>query len=267
MRVRLLEGRFFNADDRAKSLPVVIINETFKKQYWPNQSPLGKRIQTSGSDTPWQTIVGVVRDVRERGLEMDLKPAVYLPVVQVPFGWNIPSQLAVRTAMDPLAIAQAVRQAIWSVDRDQPISNLGTMDDIVDLEIADHTQQTTLLGSFAGLALILACLGIYGVLSYTVTQRTREIGVRMALGASSGDVTRLVVRQGLALTAVGIAIGIGVALAATRSLTKLLVGVQAADPAVYISVAALLALVAAVACYIPASRAARVDPMVALRDE
>ena len=267
MRVRLLEGRFFNEDDRAKSLPVVIINETFKKQYWPDRSPLGKRIQTSGSDTPWQTIVGVVRDVRERGLEMDMKPAVYLPVVQVPFGWNVPSQLAVRTAIDPLAIAQPVRQAIWSVDRDQPISNLGTMDEIVDLEIADHTQQTTLFGSFAGLALLLACLGIYGVLSYTVTQRTREIGVRMALGASSGDVIRLVVRQGLALTAVGIVIGIVVALAATRSLTKLLVGVQAADPVVYISVAALLALVAAAACYVPASRAARVDPMVALRDE
>jgi putative ABC transport system permease protein len=267
MRVRLVEGRLFNDDDRANSLPVVIINETFKKQYWPNTSALGKRIQTSGPDTPWQTIVGVVRDVRERGLEMDLKPGVYLPVAQVPFGWNIPSQLAVRTAMDPLSIAQAVRQAIWSVDKDQPISNLGTMDDIVDLEIADHRQQTMLLGSFAGLALILACLGIYGVLSYTVTQRTREIGVRMALGASSADVTRLVVRQGLVLALAGNVIGIGVALAVTRSLTKLLVGVQAADPAIYISVAVLLSLVAAAACFIPASRAARVDPMVALRDE
>ncbi len=267
MHIRLLEGRFFGSEDRAESLPVVIINETFKKQFWPSESALGKRIQTSGSNTPWQTIVGVVRDVRERGPELDMKPAVYLPFVQVPFGWNIPSQLAVRTAMDPLGIAKAAREAIWAVDRDQPISDTGTMEDIVDLAVADHKQQTTLLGSFAALALVLASLGIYGVLSYAVTQRTREIGLRMALGASPGDVTGMVVRQGLALTALGIGIGLSVAFAVTRSLTKLLVGVQAADPGIYGGVAALLVLVALVACYVPAARAARVDPMIALREE
>jgi len=267
MRVHLLEGRFFGNDDRANSLPVVIINETFKKQYWPNESPLGKRIQTSGSNTPWQTIIGVVKDVRERGLEIDMKPAVYLPVVQVPFGWNIPSQLAIRTSMNPLAVAKAAREVIWSVDRDQPISDVRTMNDIVDLEVADHKQQTTLLGAFAALALVLASLGIYGVLSYAVTQRTREIGLRMALGANSGDVTRMVVGQGLALTGLGIAIGLAAAFALTRTMTKLLVGVAAGDPAVFTGVAALLAVVAFVACYIPAARAARVDPMIALRDE
>ncbi len=267
MRMRLLEGRFFGPEDRANSQPVVIINETFKKQYWPNRSPIGTRIQTSNDDSPWQTIVGVLADVRERGLEYELKPAVYLPVVQVPTGWNIPSQLAIRTSMDPVAIAKAAREAIWAIDPDQPISNVRTMDDIVDLEVADHTQQTTLLGSFAALALVLASLGIYGVLSYAVTQRTREIGLRMALGANARDVTRMVVGEGLGLTALGIVIGAGVALAVTRSMTKLLVGVKAADPTIYVGVAALLALVALVACYIPAARAARVDPLVALRDE
>ncbi len=266
MRVRLLEGRFFGKEDRANSLPVVIINDTFKKQYWPNESPLGKRIQTD-DETPWQTIVGVVKDVRERGLELDLKPAVYLPVVQVPKGWNIPSQLAIRTSMNPLAVAKAAREVIWSVDRDQPISDIRTMDDIVDLEVADHKQQTTLLGAFAALALVLATLGIYGVLSYAVTQRTREIGLRMALGANAGDVTRMVVGQGLALTALGIASGLAAAFALTRAMTKLLVGVVAGDPTVYTAVAALLAVVAFVACYIPAFRASRVDPMIALRDE
>ncbi len=268
MRARLIEGRFFGNDDRASSLPVVIINETFKKLYWPNQSALGKRIETSGRDNaPWQTIVGVVADVRERGLEADPKPGVYLPVAQVPNGWNVPKQLAIRTAMDPVAIAQAARDAIWAVDRDQPISEVRTMEDIVDLEVADHKQQTMLLGSFAVLALVLASLGIYGVLSYAVTQRTREIGVRMALGAGIGDVTRMVVGHGLGLAALGMAIGAAVALAVTRSMTKLLVGVQPADPVIYAGVVLLLMTVALAACYVPAARASRVDPMVALREE
>jgi len=267
MHMRMLEGRIFGPEDRPGAPPVVIVNETFKKQFWPNESALGKRINTEGSNAPWQTIVGVVRDVRERGLEMEMKPGVYLPVQQFPNGWNIPSNLAIRTATDPLALTKAVRESIWAVDPEQPISEVGTMDDIVDKEVADHKQQTTLLGSFAALALILASLGIYGVLSYAVTQRSREIGVRMALGASSNDVTRMVVSQGLKLTGIGFAIGIAVALLVTRSMTKLLVGVTPADPRVYAMVAGVLTLVAFAACYIPAMRASRVDPMVALRDE
>jgi putative ABC transport system permease protein len=267
MRNRMLEGRFFGSEDRANSLPVLIINETFKKQFWPNESALGKRIQTSGEGSPWQTVVGVVRDVRERGLELEMKPAVYLPVVQVPFGWNIPSQLAIRTSMDPMGVAKAAREAIWAVDSEQPISQVQTMDDIVDTEVADHKQQTTLLGSFAALALVLASLGIYGVLSYAVTQRVREIGLRMALGASTRDVTRMVVGHGLKLTGIGFGIGVAVALVVTRSMTKLLVGVSAADPSVYAGVAGLLTVVALVACYIPAARASRLDPMIALREE
>jgi putative ABC transport system permease protein len=267
LRVRVLEGRLFGGEDRASSLPVVIINETFKQRYWPNESPLGKRIQTSGENTPWQTIVGVVADVRERGLELDMKPAVYLPVVQLPFGWNTPHQLAIRTLMDPHLTGKAAREAVWAVDRDQPVADVRTMDDIVDLEVANHKEQTALLGTFAALALVLASLGIYGVLSYAVTLRTREIGVRVALGASAADVTRMVVGRGIALTGLGIVIGAGVALAVTRSMTQLLVGVKAADPATYGGVAALLSMVALAACYLPAARAARVDPIVALREE
>jgi putative ABC transport system permease protein len=267
LQARVTEGRLFGTEDRPNSLPVVIINETFKRQYWPGESPLGKRIQTSGDNTPWQTIVGVVADVRERGLELDMKPAVYLPVVQLPFGWNNPHQLAVRTLLSPSAVAKAVREAIWAVDRDQPVADIRTMDEILDLEVANHKQQTQLLGAFASLALILASLGIYGVLSYAVTQRTREIGLRVALGAGAGDVTRLVVARGIALTAIGIAIGAAAALAVTRSMTNLLVGVKAADPAIYATVGALLSIVALAACYFPAARAARVDPIVALREE
>jgi predicted permease len=267
LQARLSEGRLFGSEDRANSLPVVIINETFKRQYWPNESPLGKRIQTSGDNTPWQTIVGVVADVRERGLELDMKPAVYLPVVQLPFGWNNPHQLAIRTLVPPRTLMKAAREAIWAVDPDQPIADMRTMDDIVDLEVADHKQQTALLGAFAGLALVLACLGIYGVLSYAVTQRTREIGVRVALGASATDVTWMVVGRGIALTLLGIAIGTGTALVVTRLMAKLLVGVTAANPSIYAAVAALLSIVALAACYLPALRAARVDPIIALREE
>ena len=252
----------------ANSLPVVIINETFKKQYWPNESPLGKRIQTSGDNTPWQTIIGVVADVRERGLELDMKPAVYLPVVQVPFGWNNPHQLAIRTTdaiHTPSPKPLAKRSGPWiAISRSRTCARWTTSS---ISKSPDHKQQTALLGAFAALALLLASLGIYGVLSYSVTQRTREIGVRVALGASRGDVTRMVVERGIALTAIGIAIGTGVALAVTRSMSKLLVGVKAADPAIYVAVAALLSIVALVACYIPAARAARVDPIVALREE
>lgn len=196
-----------------------------------------------------------------------MKPAVYLPVVQVPFGWNNPHQLAIRTTLEPRALAKTAREAIWAVDRDQPIADLRAMDDIVDLETADHRQQAVLLGSFAGLALILATLGIYGVLSYAVTQRTREIGVRMALGASAQNVTRMVVGQGILLAVVGMLMGTVIALVLTRTMTKLLVGVKPADPGVYLGVAALLLLVALAACYVPAARAARVDPLVALREE
>ena len=263
--VRLIAGRLFGSEDRKDSLPVVIINEYFAKQFWPNESPLGKRLRIN--DDKWETIAGVIADVKERGLDIDMKPAVYLPVVQVPLSWNLPDSLIVRTGVDPASLVKPVREAIWSVDRDQPISRIQTMEDIADLQVAKRKQQTLLLGSFAALALILACLGIYGVLSYAVMQRTREIGVRMALGARTADVTRMVVGQGLGLTAGGLAIGLVTALIATRSMSALLYGVKAGDARTYVFVSVVLGIVAIVACYIPAHKASCVDPIVALREE
>ncbi|MEO8025178.1 MAG: ABC transporter permease [Bryobacteraceae bacterium] len=264
--VRLLEGRFYTAHDNAQAVPVVVVNETFKKQFFANQSPLGKRIQTDTTDV-WRTVVGVVGEIRERGFVPALKPGVYLPVVQNKEGWAIPAELVVRTATPPLALAPAVRDAIWSVDRDQPISLIRSMDEIIDTNVADRRQQMAMLGSFAALALVLASLGIYGVLAYAVSQRTREIGVRMALGAHASDVIRMVAASGLKLVLLGLAVGAAAALALSRLMTKILYGVEANDPATYALVAVTLLVVALLACAIPARRAASVDPMVALRDE
>jgi len=264
MQVRLREGRLVGPEDRDNSLRVVVINETFANLYWPGGSPLGKRLRTSAGPE-WLTIVGVVRDIRERGLELEMKPAMYIPVTQV----KRPdaSYLAVRTAGDPLALANAVRQAIWAVNPEQPIYGIRTMDDLAETEVASRHQQMQLLGAFAALALLLSSIGIYGVLSYSVTQRTREIGLRMALGATGGDVMRMIVSHGLGLTMTGLAAGAAGAFLLTKVMAKLLYGIAPADPGTYAGVALLLTAVAAMACYLPARRASRVDPMVALRDE
>jgi putative ABC transport system permease protein len=177
----------------------------------------------------------------------------------------VPRDLTIRTAGDPLSLAGAVRQAVWSIDADQPVSKMMTLYELLDQEVASRRVQTALLGGFAALALILACVGIYGVLSYLVTQRTREIGIRVALGAAAGDVFRAVAGQGMTLAALGIVMGVGAALALTRLLSSLLFGVSAADPRIYAGAVALFAAVALVACYFPARRAGRVDPTVALR--
>ncbi|MEO8129378.1 MAG: ABC transporter permease [Bryobacteraceae bacterium] len=264
MQVRLREGRLIGREDREDSLRVVVINETFANRYWPNASPLGKRLKTSAGPE-LLTIVGVVYDIRERGLELEMKPGMYVPVTQV----TRPdaSYLAVRTAGDPLALVNAVRQAIWAVNPEQPIYGIRTMDELAETEVASRNQQMQLLGAFAALALLLASIGIYGVLSYSVTQRTREIGLRMALGATGGDMMRMIVGHGLGLTMAGLAAGAAGAFLLTKAMAKLLYGIAPADPGTYAGVALLLTAVAAMACYIPARRASRVDPMVALRDE
>ena len=269
LEVHLLEGRLFGSEDRANSPGVVVINETFKNYGWPNRSALGQRlhINSDGPKAPWYTIIGVVQDVRERGLDTGMKLGVYMLVDQVPNLWGVPGVLAIRTAGDPQGLISAARQAIWAVDRDQPINDIRTMDDILDLEVANRRQQMTLLAGFAMLALVLASLGIYGVLSYRVTQRTREIGVRMALGASPGSVVQMVLTQGLKLTALGLAIGLLGAFWLARLMKALVYGIGTADPATFAGTAALLAAVAIVACVIPARMAARVDPVIALREE
>ena len=265
--VRLIAGRLFKDSDTNAAAPVLIINETFARHYWPKESAVGHRIGFRSDETmAWATIIGVVADVHERGYELGMKPGIYTPITPLDDGWT-PDSLVIRTAGEPTLLTLAVRRIIASVDPEQPVSDLRTMDELVDLDVADRQQQMTLLGAFAGLALVLASIGLYGVLSYAVTQRSREIGLRMALGASASSVIRMIVGRGLALTGIGLAIGLVTAWAATRAMKNLLYGVAATDPLTFAAVAALLGFIALIACWAPARRASRVDPIVVLREE
>jgi putative ABC transport system permease protein len=248
---------------------VAIVNETMARKFWPNQDPLGKRFKFGdpGDKVPWLRIAGIVGDVRQMRLNEPPRQEMYFPYWQAKENWMVPRDLAIRTSGNPLSLAGAVRQAVWSIDKDQPVSNVMTLDDLLDQEVAQRRVQTALLGGFAALALILACIGIYGVLSYLVTQRTREIGVRVALGASASDVFRTVAGQGMALAGLGIATGLAGALALSRLLGSLLFGVSAGDPLAYAGAVMIFSVVALAACYFPARRAARVGPMVTLRYE
>jgi predicted permease len=261
----LLEGRLLEDRDIESALPVVVINEFLAKRHWPGQDPLGKRLKLTGSKETWRTVIGVVKDIRERGLLLDMKPAVYVPVNQV----DRPGAdyLVVRTAQDPSGMANAMRGAVWAVDADCAVAYVRTMDQLMEQNVADRERPMTLLGIFAGLALVLACLGVYGVLAYSVAQRTREIGVRMALGARPLDVTRMLMGRGLKLSGIGLAVGAALAAGLGVLLRTLLFGVTPLAPTVYAGTAAALIVVALAACVIPAQRAARVDPVVALRDE
>ncbi|MGB6669893.1 MAG: FtsX-like permease family protein, partial [Candidatus Acidiferrum sp.] len=257
---RLLEDR-----DIESSQPVVVVNEFLAKRHWPGQDAVGKRLKLTGSKEPWRTVVGVVKDIRERGLLLEMKPAVYVPVNQV--NDPEPYYLVARTAQDPTSVVNALRGAVWAVDSERPVALIRTMDQLMEENISDRERPMTLLGIFAGLALILACIGVYGVLAYSVAQRTREIGVRMALGARPMDVTRMILGRGLKLSAVGLVAGVALAGALGILLRTLLFGVTPAAPLVYAGTAASLIIVALAACVIPAQRAARVDPVVALRNE
>jgi predicted permease len=265
--VKLIEGRLYSASDGADTQPVIIVNETFARRFWPKETALGHRVSFDWRPPVWRTIIGVVADVQERGYAIDMKPGIYLPYVQIQNSWAIPEVLVVRTKGDPTGLASAARTVIAGIDPEQPVSQVQTMDQIIDLTLTNRQEQMTLLGAFAALALLLAAIGLYGVLSYMVTQRKREIGLRMALGASASEVVRIVVTQGLTLTGVGLGIGLAAAWAATRAMKGLLYGVGATDPATYASVAGLLALIGLAACWIPARRAARFDPAVVLREE
>jgi putative ABC transport system permease protein len=270
MGVKLRQGRFFDYHDDVQSQPVAVINETMARQFWAGENSLGKRFKLGSIDSqnPWVTVVGVVGDIKEMGLEAPTKAEMFFPYQQLPrMLWNMPRDLAVRTTGDPISVATAVRQAVWSVDRNQPVSNIRTMDEILSEEVAQRRIGMTLLAAFAALALALASLGIYGVLSYSVAQRTQEIGVRMALGAGRKDVLRMVVADGMRLAAAGVAIGLGASFALTWLMAGLLFGVSASDPLTLGAVTLLLITVALLACFIPARRATRVDPMVALRCE
>src|SRR4051794_32414020 len=261
--VQLVDGRLLDQRDGPDAPPAVVINETFAQKYWPGASAVGSQMRIGDPNGPHYTVVGVVRDVHERGYTLAMKPGVYLPFG--PTAGDFPEYLVVRTSAAPEEMAGPVRRIIAAVDADQPVSAVRSMDDIVDLDVADRQQQLVLLGAFAGLALLLASIGLYGVLSYAVTQRSREIGLRMALGASSGSVMRMVVARGMSLTGAGLALGLALAWALTRTLQNLLYGVAAADPATFGAVAAVLAVIALAACYLPARRASRLDPIAVLR--
>jgi putative ABC transport system permease protein len=263
--VKLREGRLFDGSETPTSAPVLIINETFARHFWPKELAVGHRISVDFPTSKWRTVIGVVEDVQERGYDLWMKPGIYVPTAQMD-GWT-PDYLVVRSQSPPLTLTPEVRRVIASVDPEQPISDVQTMDQIIDLNVADRRQQMTLLGAFAGLALLLASIGLYGVLAYAVTQRGREIGLRMALGASAAKVMRMVVGHGVALTGTGLAIGMLGSWAATRALKNLLYGISATDPLTFVSVAGLLTLISLAACWIPARRASRVDPITVLREE
>ena len=266
---RLREGRFFDASDRKTDAPVAIVNEALANRHFAGRSPLGQRFKfgSLGDKGYWYTIVGVIRHIPENGMLAEAKPAVYRVREQCDQIDDLSAGIVVRTAVDPESIVPAVRQAIWSLDKDQPLARIQTMDAMVGRELSTPSQSTALLSAFALLALLLASLGIYGVLSFAVTQRTNEIGVRMALGATSGEVLVAFVRQGLALTVTGLAIGVGLAVAASRAMTALLYGFQPGYVPTVTVVALVLLAVAALACLVPARRASRVDPVIALRSE
>jgi putative ABC transport system permease protein len=271
MGVALRRGRYLAAGDDERSQRVAVVNETMARQYWPGEDAVGKRFKLGGpfSQTPWITIVGVVADVRQMGLDAPVKAEMYLPYRQdAENPWFEPRDLVVRTtAADPLSLTAAVRREVQAVDPNQPVSNVRTMEDLLREESAQRSTGMALLVAFAALALALASLGIYGVLAYFVVQHTREIGVRLALGARPGQILALVLRRGMGMVLVGVAVGACGALALTRLMSSLLYGVSAGDPATFVGIALLLVAVALLACVVPARRAAKVDPMVALRYE
>jgi len=268
--VPLVRGRHLDERDRDGTPLTVVVNERFVARHWPDRDPIGRRIHFgAGAAAPWLTVVGVVGDVRQLALDAPAEPEVYLPAAQVgvaaPFFW--PQHLVVRSSGNPSALAAAIRRAVAEVDPDEPVANIRSMNDVFDSELLNRTTQMTLVAVFAGLALAMASIGLYGVLAYAVAQRVPEIGIRMALGADRVGVARLIVRQGGLVALAGIALGLAAALAGGRLVESLLFGVSARDPLVFAAAAATLLGVALLACWLPARRAAAVDPLVALRAE
>jgi predicted permease len=262
MGIPLLRGRDIQETDRQGAPPVILINQALARMLWPNQDPIGRKVIFGASyQVP---VIGVVGDIHQSGLEIPPMPEFYISALQAGFP---SSALAIHTAAEPGTVAAAVRRAVWSVDPDQPVTDLASMEEILDREVFQRKMQTTLLGAFAGLALLLAAVGLYGVLAYQVGLQIPEIGLRMALGAAPADMQRAIVGNGLGLTAIGLGLGIAGALAVSRLLGVLLFGVTATDPLTYTAVAVVLLATAAAASFLPARRAMRVDPMAALRTE
>ena len=291
--IPLLEGRSFTAEDMQRdgnvalkidalytsakdpskvTIPpdlslVAVINKSMAKTYWPNQDPIGKTYYGWGGGGPATTVIGVVGDSKEWGIRRNPIPERYVPLTEQMVDPGLNASIEIKTSVSPTSILNAVRNDVAELDSNLALFHVRTMEEVIADNMQDTTLQTFLLGTFAALAMILAAIGLYGVMSYLVTQRTHEIGIRMALGAQQTDVIKLVLGQGAKLIFIGVAIGIAAALAVTRLMATLLYGVEATDPLTYAAVAALLSAVASLACYIPARRAVKVDPMVALRYE
>jgi putative ABC transport system permease protein len=264
MRIPLLRGREFDERDVATSSMVAVVNESMARQFWPGEDPIGKRFRMGDTKGPWRTVIGVVGDVLHKGLDAPHTIQVYLPNTQFTDSMVI---LAVRTSNDPSSIAAAVRAEISALDPQVPISEVATMDDVVSASVANQRFGAFLFFLFGAVALVLTAVGIYGVISYGVAQRTHEIGIRLALGAGRREVLRLIVGETMRPALLGAALGLCAAFALTRLLTRLLYNVKPTDPPVFVAVLLLLIAVAWIASYIPARRATRVDPMIALRYE
>jgi putative ABC transport system permease protein len=265
MGIPVLMGRDFTDHDSKDAEKVTIVDERLAHEYWPNESPIGKRVRFGPPEDnePWHTVVGVVGAVRHARLDVDTRKSVYLPHLQIP----VSGLSVVVQAKNPLNLVGALRGQIREMDPDLPLVDLLMMEEVVSQSVWQNRLYAILFSVFAGIAMLLAAVGIYGVMSYSVTQRTQEIGIRMALGAQVKDVLRLIVRGGLALSMIGVAIGLAGAFALTRLMRSLLFGVTPTDAVTFLAVSLMLLFVALLACYIPARRASKVDPLVALRYE
>jgi predicted permease len=278
LRVPLLRGRFFDQRDTGNSTRVVIINQAFAKEYWLKGDPIGQRLTIGKGlgpefEEPAREVVGIVGNIREQGLERSDLPVMYVPQSQITDGLTkfansqLPLSWIIQTTVDPASLSAAIQHEIQSVDSQLAASKIRTMEQVISASTAPQNFNMLLLTIFAGLALLLAAIGIYGLMSYTVEQRTQEIGIRMALGAARGDMLKLVVRQGMLLSGIGVVIGLAASFGLNRLLGNLLFGVKATDPVTYAAVAVILISVALLATYIPARRATQIDPMIALRYE
>jgi putative ABC transport system permease protein len=263
--VPLRDGRFFDEGDFTAQAHVVLANRAFVQRYFPDDNPLGKRIRLGDPNSQWNTIVGVVGDVRHASLNHEAEPEIYVPYAGS--YTTLTAMLAVRTDSDPRNLSTVIREEVLAVDPEQPVFAVSTMERRIANSMSGTRFNATLLGFFGFVALVLASVGVYGVVAYFVAQRTHEIGIRVALGASSRDVMGMVMRQGTAMTITGLVFGLGGATFTTRYLATLLYGIGPTDPLTLGAAAVMLGAVALAACYIPARRAMRVDPMVALRHE
>jgi putative ABC transport system permease protein len=264
MGIRLVKGRDIDDHDNRPSSGVVIINETMAQRFWPNESAVGRRVRIEGDQNPWMDVVGIVADVKHFGLEAQAKPEIYVPYFSDPWPFMT---IVVRSSSDLASLSAAIRDQMWSVDKNIPIPEIRGMNQLLSTSVARPRFNMLLLGIFAAIALVLSAVGVYGVMSYSVVQRTHEIGIRMALGAAKADVLKLVVGQGMRLSIIGIGLGAVAALALTRVLTTMLFGVEPTDPATFVLISVLLTIVTLAACIVPARRATKVDPIVALRYE